>query len=83
MRCDIPIVPVPMRTLFFNQSTDPTITNNRNGTDSFLEFILFQKNRRIELYSIWNANSFSNAGVWDTSMYPTTIHKVRVEPYQT
>ena len=83
MGCDIPVLPLPMRTLPFNESTDSAIRNHRNVADSFLELVSFQKIRRKQGYSIWNANSFSNAGVWDTSLCPTTIHKVRVERYQT
>jgi len=83
MRCDISFVPVPMRTLRFNESTDLTIRNNRNAAASFLELVFFHKIRRLQCLSIRNAYSFSNADVWDTSLCPTAFHKVRVEPYQT
>jgi hypothetical protein len=83
MRCDIYFVPVPMRTLPFNESTDLTIRNNRNGAASFLELASFQKIRRMKGLSIRNAYSFSNGDVWDTSLCPTAFYKVRVEPYRT
>jgi len=83
MRCDISFVPVPMRTLPFNESTDLTIRNNRNGVASFLELLCFQKTRRMPGLSIRNAYSFSDADVCDTSLCPRAFYKVRVEPYRT